>query len=82
MTNPSNTEIRERITHLESRTKGPMFLTPGMAIDVIAYCEILLNRLEAAEKSLRAHMKVLSTLRDKHGVSADLIGDIFDEEES
>jgi len=38
-------------------------------------------KLKAAQESLRAHMKVLSILRDKHGVSAGLIGDIFDEEE-
>jgi len=39
-------------------------------------------KLKATQESLRAHMRVISTLRDKHGVSADLIGDIFDEEES
>ncbi len=85
MTNPSNTEIRnlaEKCLHTPAEPCREIdvyndllaVLTPQVIIQ-------LLDQLKATQEALCDHVRVLSTLRDKHGVSADLIGDIFDEEQ-
>jgi len=67
-------EVAERV--IKSKTEANDALQEG-----IKNTFIVMDKLKATQESLRAHMKVISTLRNKHGVSTDLIGDIFDEEQ-
>jgi len=81
MTNPSNTEICDHC-HSDKLVDNCIRCGAPVCCSVCCKTQALEDKLKATRESLRDHMMVLSTLRDKHGVSADLIGDIFDEEES